>query len=216
MVPPLDPMTSSVKVIWPDGHTCIIGPWVGAGAGIALGLACCPSCGSELPEPASRCLAGPQCQATFGTAEPGEATMSDWVPSTCMVHVSFPKNIFHCRRYCRNRKTCLQLTFVNCWLRPFSTLTSHASYFKRWKSTLNHRQRPVMDGFHYRFSSGIFSSDIFSSTFFRPHVFVHALFRRANFRLAFFRTRTISSRIFSSRHFGSEWFSDGGYSPLSS
>ena len=27
MVPPLDPMTSPVKVIWPDGHTCIIGPW---------------------------------------------------------------------------------------------------------------------------------------------------------------------------------------------
>ena len=26
-VPRLDPMTSSVKVIWPDGHTCIIGPW---------------------------------------------------------------------------------------------------------------------------------------------------------------------------------------------
>ena len=30
MVPPLDPMTSPVKVIWPDGHTCIIGPWVQA------------------------------------------------------------------------------------------------------------------------------------------------------------------------------------------
>ena len=27
-MPPLDPMTSPVKVIWPDGHTCIIGPWV--------------------------------------------------------------------------------------------------------------------------------------------------------------------------------------------
>ena len=26
MVPPLEPMTSPVKVIWPDGHTCIIGP----------------------------------------------------------------------------------------------------------------------------------------------------------------------------------------------
>ena len=27
MVPPLEPMTSPVKVIWPDGHTCIKGPW---------------------------------------------------------------------------------------------------------------------------------------------------------------------------------------------
>ena len=27
MVPPLEPMTSPVNVIWPDGHTCIIGPW---------------------------------------------------------------------------------------------------------------------------------------------------------------------------------------------
>ena len=26
MMPPLDPMTSPIKVIWPDGHTCIIGP----------------------------------------------------------------------------------------------------------------------------------------------------------------------------------------------
>ena len=29
-MPPLDPMTSPVKVIWPDGHTCIIGPWEAA------------------------------------------------------------------------------------------------------------------------------------------------------------------------------------------
>ena len=29
MVPPLDTMTSLVKVLWPDGHTCIIGSWVG-------------------------------------------------------------------------------------------------------------------------------------------------------------------------------------------
>ena len=34
MVLPLDPMTSPVKVIWPDGHTCIIGPWALARNGI--------------------------------------------------------------------------------------------------------------------------------------------------------------------------------------
>ena len=28
-VPRLDPRTSSVKMIWPDGHACIKGPWLG-------------------------------------------------------------------------------------------------------------------------------------------------------------------------------------------
>ena len=28
-MPRLDPRTSSVKMIWPDGHACIKGPWLG-------------------------------------------------------------------------------------------------------------------------------------------------------------------------------------------
>ena len=28
-MPRLDPRTSPVKMIWPDGHACIIGPWLG-------------------------------------------------------------------------------------------------------------------------------------------------------------------------------------------
>ena len=38
MVPTLDPMTSPVKVIWPDGHTCIIGPWIEAPTDLVVEL----------------------------------------------------------------------------------------------------------------------------------------------------------------------------------
>ena len=41
MVPPLDPMTSPVKVIWPDGHTCFIGPWITLKFGMELGDCMC-------------------------------------------------------------------------------------------------------------------------------------------------------------------------------
>ena len=41
MVPPMDPMTSPVKVIWPDGHTCIIGPWPQAGRFGRARICCC-------------------------------------------------------------------------------------------------------------------------------------------------------------------------------
>ena len=43
-VPPLDMMTSPVKAIWPDGHTCIIGPWSKIGTNNAVENGCSNFC----------------------------------------------------------------------------------------------------------------------------------------------------------------------------